>query len=131
MPSQTINLNAALFVEGQVCTLYYVNKNPSIVSFCARYTTSYYDLDSINFKHIKFVDFIGDYGNNETTLKWDKTGVYGNWSALSSQADNYVENAYRWYNLGHARRVAFCVDWAGDENLTHKAIEVSYSIRTQ
>lgn len=136
----TVNINASIYniPAGGADTptqlgLWYMNKDPEYVTPYARYITTYQDLDSVNWKHIKYVDVIGDYGTNSVTLKWDKSTVYNNWSSLGVKYPDTIgyDQATRWYNLGQARRVAFMLDWSGDSNIAHDAIEVIYNIRTQ
>ena len=113
--------------------IFYMNKDPAETSAYARYITTYSDLDSVNWKHIKTVDVIGDYGDNCITLKWDKTAIYDAWNSLGIRYQTTLgaDQAVRWHNLGQARLSAFMLDWCGDSNINHEAIEVIYNIKTQ
>jgi len=113
--------------------LYYMNKDPEYVEEYARYITILSDLDNNNYKHIKDVYAVGDYGDNTLTLKWTKYSDYSSWNTLASKMADLTAygDVITWRNLGHARRVAFMLDWSGNSNIAHNAIEVTYNIKTQ
>lgn len=129
------NIDARLFSEvvgTNLLTLYYANKDPQDVAEAAMYITQFEDLDSNNWKHVKHVDFIGDYGNNEVELSYSFTPNYTVWSNyMSFTPSDYPDQAARFYNLGQGRRMAFKVIFSGSSQIYHEAIEVSYNIRTQ
>lgn len=126
-------IDAYLFDGARFYDLYYINKDPETVVPYARYITDILDLDSNNFKHIKQVYTVGDYGNNTITLKWTKTPDYSVWNTLDSKTQSLTDYGELpvWRNLCHARRFGFMIDWSGNSNITHEDIEVSYNIKTQ
>lgn len=130
-----ISINARLFSSrsgASELTLYYTNKDPQDVAATAMYITQFEDLDSNNWKHVKHVDFIGDYGNNYIGLSWSFTPNYSVSSSYTTfTPEDYPDQAARFYNLGQGRRMAFKTKFVGESQINHEAIEVSYNIRTQ
>lgn len=128
--TKTITINA--YKARGALNLYYINKDPDNVAPYARYITNFYDLDSVNWKHLKYVHVVGDYGDNSINLQWTKTPDYSTWADLGSKSQSSTYGDFPvWRNLGHARRVAFMMDWSGNSNIVHENIEVTYNIKTQ
>jgi hypothetical protein len=124
-------IDAVLLEEDQF-QIYYVNKDQN--NFCqfAQYITGLQDLEAQNWKHIKSIDMIGNYGDNSISLAWTKTPDYSVWSSYYERTptDPGTDQATRFYNLGHARRFAFDVVFQGNSNIEHNAIEVEFNIKT-
>lgn len=95
----------------------------------AKYRSELFDNGSNNQRHIKWVDAIGDYGNNTVALTWYKDPTYQTTATLATLSNSAGQlNSYRWRNLGRARRCAFGLTFAGTSDIAHEAIEVAYNI---
>lgn len=134
--SAVVSVNAQLFTTttgASELVLFYTNKDPQDVSNVSLYITPFMDLDSNKWKHIKHVDAIGDYGNNDIELSWSATPDFSVWSdyQIREPTDTPADQAIRWYNLGQCRRMAYKVRWVGSSQINHEAFEVSFNIRTQ
>jgi len=118
---------------GSTITLEFVSKDPDRSCRTAMYITQMQDLDTNNWKHLKGVDMIGEYGNNIIQMSWTKYSDWSNWSQYQSKTPASLgqDQAIRYYNLGQARRFAFRFLFRGTDQIVHDAVEVSYNIRTQ
>lgn len=88
------------------------------------------DFGVFNWKHIKAVDALGDFGNNTVSLAWTPNVDYSNWSAYVDrvQATLGPKNALRWNNLGRHRSSAFRVKFTGASNIKFNGLEVKYNL---
>jgi hypothetical protein len=118
---------------GSTIVLDYVCKDPNHTMYQALYITPMQMLERNNWKHLKFVDMIGDYTDNSVELSWTKFHNWSGWSQFVSKTPASVgyDQALRWYNLGHGRQFAFRIRFTGEGQIVHDAIEVAYNIRTQ
>jgi hypothetical protein len=88
------------------------------------------DFGSFNWKHIKSVDAIGDFGNNTVALAWTPNADQSNWSSYVAKTQSTLgyKNPLRWYNLGRHRVSGFKVRFQGDSNIKFPALEVKYNL---
>lgn len=82
-----------------------------------------------NWKHIRYVDAIGDFGNNTVGLSWTFNPDYSNWTPYVSKTA-VDKNAIRWFNLGRARKANFRLKFAGKSNIMLEEIMVAYNLGT-
>jgi hypothetical protein len=124
---------ATINESGSTIVLDYISKDPDQSAYTALYLTPLQDLERNNWKHLKFIDAIGDYGTNTISLSWTKHADWSNWSTYMDKTPSGVgyDHAARWYNLGHARRFALRVKFSGNDQIAHEAFEVGYNIMTQ
>lgn len=115
----------------------FIGKNRSATaaqSTTGTYVTNMLDFDENQWKHIEYVDVIGDFGNNAITLSYttDPTYQSANWITLYSQTQSTIgpKNTLRWHNIGPARQIAFRIDMAGTSNVVFKGLELSYNMGT-
>jgi hypothetical protein len=90
------------------------------------------DFDVNNWKHLAYIDAIGDYGNNTVELFYTRNPDYASWRSLGVKNTTTPENtqAMRWYNLGQARRFAFRKRFIGSSDIAHRGLDVTFNIRT-
>lgn len=125
--------NATYNASGSTIVLDYVSKDPDYSSGTAMYVVPMQDLGVNNWKHIKFIDAIGEYSDNQISMSYTKWSDWSNWSAYQTKSpSSFGHNmACRWYNLGNARRFALRFLFQGDGQIAHEAFEVSYNMGTQ
>lgn len=113
-------------------TLYYMSKNPNAGTRVAEMYTDVIDFDVNNWKHLAYVDAIGDYGDNSVELFFTKNPDYSNWRSLGKKFTTSPETdqAMRWYNPGQARRFAFRKRFIGTSDIAHRGLDVTFNIRT-
>jgi hypothetical protein len=90
------------------------------------------DFGVFNWKHIKSVDAVGDFGNNSVELAWTPNKDYSNWSNYVARQQSTLgyKNALRWPNLGRHRSSAFRVRFSGTSNIMFNGLEVKYNLGT-
>jgi hypothetical protein len=112
--------------------LWYMDKNQSGGVRAAELYTDMIDFSNNNYKHIKYVDSLGDYGNNTVELGWTFNYDWTGWSSLYSRTPStYGYAPPRWRNLGQGRRVAFRQRFIGSSDIAHEGLDVYYNLRTQ
>jgi hypothetical protein len=113
-------------------TLYYMSKDPLAGTRTAEMYTDMIDFDVNNWKHIAYVDAIGDYGDNTVELFYTRNPDYSSWRSLGVKNTTSPSNdqAMRWYNPGQARRFAFRKRFIGNTDIAHRGLDVTFNIRT-
>ena len=111
----------------------YFSKNPSDVSRTAETYTDLVDFGSNNMKHWKWVDLVGDYGNNDVDLAWNPHADYATWTSLYTRTPQTIGSQYRsrWVNLGRYRRLAFRLRIRGTDPMAHQGLETGINVGMQ
>lgn len=88
------------------------------------------DFGANRWKHIKYVDVVGDLGNNTVSLSWTPNADYSAWSAYVPRTQTVLgkQNAVRWHNLGRHRQSAYRIRIAGNSNIALEGLEVNYNL---
>lgn len=119
------------YAEGGAVNWHYFDKdyNPSYSSL-SEMVFDCTDFGTNNWKHIKSVDALGDFGNNAVSLSWTPNSDYSNWSPYVSKQQSSLgyKNALRWPNLGRHRTSAFRVKFQGNSNIKFDGLEVKYNL---
>lgn len=119
------------YAANGVVNFYYFTKdyNPSQQSI-AELVFDIQDFGSNNWKHIKYVDAVGDFGDNVVSLSWTDKSNYSNWSnyVAKTQSTLGYQNAIRWHNLGRHRNSAYRIKFAGGSNIMLDHLEVAYNL---
>lgn len=121
------------YAASGVVNWYYFTKdyNPATGSL-AEVVFDITDFGANRWKHIKYVDAVGDFGNNTVALSWTPNSDYSNWSAYVDRTQSTLgpKNAIRWPNLGRHRQSAFRVRFSGNSNIKLDGLEVNYNLGT-
>lgn len=123
----------ALALTSSTLAMKHNSKNPLGGVTAAELYTDIVDFDTNNLKHLKWVDSVGDYGNNTVELAWTTTPDYSNWSSLLLKDPTTLGKQYpvRYRNLTMGRRFAFRQRFIGSSNMAHEGLEIAYNMRTQ
>jgi hypothetical protein len=96
--------------------------------------TDVMDFDENAWKHVDYIDCIGDFGNNTVTLSWTNDPTYqsANWvqATTQNQSVNGPKNVLRWHNPGPFRQMALRYDFTGTSNIVYKGSEISFNMGT-
>jgi hypothetical protein len=116
--------------SGVVNWYYFIKDYNSTYSTKAEMVFDTTDFGLFNWKHIKAVDVIGDFGNNTISLAWTPNADYSNWSNYVSKQQSSLgyKNALRWHNLGRHRTTSFRVQFVGASNVKFNGLEVRYNL---
>lgn len=127
------SISEAEVITSSTAKMWFLSKNPLGGVVTAELYTDLIDFDSQNIKHLKWVDSVGDYGNNTVELAWTTTPDYSNWSSLLLKDPTALGKQYpvRFRNLTQGRRFAFRQRFIGSSNIAHEGLEISYNLRTQ
>lgn len=112
--------------------LWYMDKNQAGGARAAELYTDMVDFGNNNYKHIKYVDSLGDYGNNTVELGWTFNSDWTGWSSLYSRTPStYPYSPVRYHNLGRARRAAFRQRFIGSSDIAHEGLDIYYNVGTR
>ena len=116
--------------SGVVNWYYFIKDYNSSYSTLSEMVFDSTDFGTNNWKHIKAVDTLGDFGNNTVSLSWTPNVDYSNWSSYVSKQQSTLgyKNALRWPNLGRHRTSAFRVKFHGASNIKFSGLEVKYNL---
>lgn len=121
----------ASYSAGGVVNWYYFIKDYNApYSTTAEMVFDATDFGANNWKHVKSVDALGDFGSHTVSLAWTPNANYSNWSSYIDRVQNTLgyKNAIRWNNLGRHRTSAFRVKFVGTGNFMFKGLEVKYNL---
>lgn len=120
-------------VTSSTLRMWHLSKNPLGGVVAAEAYTDLIDFDTNNYKTIKSIDFVGDYGNNTVELAWTKSADYSNWSGLQLKDPTALGKEYpvRYRPNFMARRIAFRERFIGSSNISHEGLEINYNLHTQ
>lgn len=101
-------------------------------SISASYVTQNIDFMQNSLKHFKWVDVLGNFGNNGVTFAYSKDLERSSASFVATTAAKYQstlgqKNPLRWRNLGRARGNMFAVTFLGTDNIDFAGFEVAYN----
>lgn len=95
----------------------------------------YFDINDFGsnlWKHVKYVDAVGDFGNNTVSLSWTPNRDYTSWVPYVPRVQSTLgyKNAIRWHNLGRHRGSAYKMKFVGTTNIMLEGLEVNYNLGT-
>lgn len=132
----SLDIPSSIYVgifDGDVYAFDIFSLNETAVAPIANSVLSYMIFDTFDGgtefqKHIKFVDVIGDLGDNTVTLYYTKDASK---EALPITPQNDSPgNPIRFRNLGRARRVNFTIFFSGKTQIEFRGLDVYYNLGT-
>lgn len=119
--------------DGVVNWYFFTKDYNSIYSSTAEVVFDIQDFGVNYWKHIKYVDAVGDFGDNTVSLAWTDKANYSNWSNYISRTQSSLgyQNAIRWHNLGRHRTSAYRIKFVGASNIMLEHLEVAYNLGTR
>lgn len=107
------------------------NYNTSTESpFIAEYHTDVIDMGNRNWKHIRWVDVLGVFNDEQLRLYYTNDPYSGNWTdtGFDYGTADYAETVpHRWHNLGRHRLFRVKLEFSGNDAMQFQGLEIAYN----
>lgn len=100
-------------------------------TFAPEYHTDLIDLGTRNFKHIKWVDVLGVFNDEQIRLYYTSDPYSGTWTDTGfvyGTADYAETVSHRWRNLGRHRQVRFKLVFTGSAEMKYIGLEIATNL---